>query len=87
MEPCSGRPQSSVGGGKVLFIDFRHPQIKRLITSRDTYSFDAVFDIFIRDSVLPNLESCFPELKKRDFDALLRRLQSMLSTSRLIQRI
>ena len=39
-------------------------------------SFDAVFDIFIRDSVLPHLESAFPELRKRDFDALLRKLQS-----------
>jgi len=35
-----------------------------------------VFDIFIRDSVLPHLEGVFPDLRKRDFDALLRKLQS-----------
>jgi hypothetical protein len=35
-----------------------------------------VFDIFIRDSVFPHLESCFPDLRKRDFDSLLKRLQS-----------
>jgi molecular chaperone HtpG len=61
---------------KTLFVDFRHPQIKRLVGFRESLSFDAVFDIFIRDSVLPHLESAFPELRKRDFDALLRKLQS-----------
>lgn len=61
---------------KALFIDFRHPQIKRLVGFRESLQFDAVFDIFIRDSVLPHLESAFPELRKRDFDALLRKLQS-----------
>jgi molecular chaperone HtpG len=61
---------------RVLFIDFRHPHIKRLVGLRDSLSFDAVFDIFIRDSVLPHLEGAFPDLRKRDFDALLRKLQS-----------
>jgi hypothetical protein len=61
---------------RVLFIDFRHPHIKRLIELRESLSFDAVFDIFIRDSVLPHLETAFPDLRKRDFDALLRKLQS-----------
>lgn len=61
---------------KTLFVDFRHPQVKRLVGFRESLSFDAVFDIFIRDSVLPHLESAFPELQKRDFDALLRKLQS-----------
>lgn len=61
---------------KKLFIDFRHAQIARLVQLRESLSFDAVFDIFIRDSVLPHLESAFPELRKRDFDALLRKLQS-----------
>jgi molecular chaperone HtpG len=61
---------------RVLFIDFRHLNIKRLAGLRDSLSFDAVFDIFIRDSVLPHLEGAFPDLRKRDFDALLRKLQS-----------
>ena len=61
---------------RVLFVDFRHPQIERLVGLRESLSFDAVFDIFIRDSVLPHLENSFPELRKRDFDALLRKLQS-----------
>ena len=63
-------------GSKILFIDFRHPQVERLVQLRDSLSFDAVFDIFIRDFVLPHLENSFPELRKRDFDALLRKLQS-----------
>lgn len=61
---------------KVLFVDFRHAHIKRLVELREPASFDAVCDMFIRDSVLPHLESAFPELRKRDFDALLRKLQS-----------
>jgi molecular chaperone HtpG len=61
---------------RTLFVDFRHSQIKRLVALRESLSFDAVFDIFIRDSVLPHLESAFPDLRKRDFDALLRKLQS-----------
>jgi len=69
-------PPVKNGTEKTLFVDFRHPQIKRLVGFRDSLSFDAVFDIFIRDSVLPHLESSFPELRKRDFDALLRKLQS-----------
>jgi len=63
-------------GGRTLFIDFRHSHIKRLVALRDSFSFDALFDIFIRDSILPHLEAVFPELRKRDFDALLRKLQS-----------
>lgn len=62
--------------GRTLFVDFRHAQVKRLVALRESLSFDAVFDIFIRDSVLPHLESAFPDLRKRDFDALLRKLQS-----------
>ncbi|MGJ5208127.1 ATP-binding protein [Bradyrhizobium sp. HKCCYLR20261] len=69
-------PTSNPEGGKILFVDFRHPQIRRLVELRDSYSFDAVFDIFIRDSIFPSLESFFPDLRRRDFDALLRRLQS-----------
>jgi molecular chaperone HtpG len=69
-------PQSKNTTQKTLFVDFRHPQVKRLVAFRESFSFDAVFDIFIRDSVLPHLESAFPELRKRDFDALLRKLQS-----------
>ena len=64
------------GDDKVLFIDFRHAQVQRLIQLRESLSFDAVFDIFIRDFVLQHLEDAFPELQKRDFDALLRKLQS-----------
>ena len=64
------------GGDKTLFVDFRHSQFERLVKLRDSLSFDAVFDIFIRDFVLPHLESSFPELRKRDFDALLKKLQS-----------
>lgn len=64
------------GTDRVLFVDFRHPQIERLVGLRESLSFDAVFDIFIRDFVLPHLENSFPELRQRDFDALLRNLQS-----------
>jgi molecular chaperone HtpG len=67
-------PQSPAA--KTLYVDFRHPQIRRMVALREALSFDAVLDVFIRDSVLPHLESAFPELKKRDFDALLRKLQS-----------
>ena len=64
------------GGDKTLFVDFRHAQIERLVKLRESLSFEAVFDIFIRDFVLPHLENSFPELRKRDFDALLKKLQS-----------
>jgi len=69
-------PPSQNARDKTLFVDFRHAHIKRLVELRESLSFDAVFDIFIRDSVLPHLEGAFPELRKRDFDALLRKLQS-----------
>lgn len=61
---------------KTLFVDFKHPTISRIVQLRESMSFEAVFDVFIRDSVLPHLEAAFPELRKRDFDALLRKLQS-----------
>ncbi|GAB5444328.1 MAG: hypothetical protein Fues2KO_46770 [Fuerstiella sp.] len=69
-------PPQTQGNERTLFVDFQHPQIARLVQLRESLSFDAVFDIFIRDSVLPHLESSFPDLRKRDFDALLRKLQS-----------
>ncbi|WP_029131785.1 ATP-binding protein [Sedimenticola selenatireducens] len=69
-------PPSAKNTERVLFVDFQHPQISRLVELRESLSFDAVFDIFIRDAVLPHLESAFPDLRKRDFDSLLRKLQS-----------
>ncbi|MCA9474142.1 MAG: ATP-binding protein [Nitrospira sp.] len=60
----------------ILFFDFRHQNIQRLVGLRDSLSFDAVCDIFIRDYVLLHLENAYPELRKRDFDAMLRKLQS-----------
>ena len=69
-------PPSARNNERVLFVDFRHPQIARLVQLRESLSFDAVFDIFIRDAVLTHLESAFPDLRKRDFDSLLRKLQS-----------
>lgn len=69
-------PAISQAKERTLFVDFRHPHVKRLVDFRESLSFDAVFDIFIRDSVLPHLEAAFPDLRKRDFDALLRKLQS-----------
>ena len=75
MGPCLWSPKVA-DGNKILFVDFRHSQIERLVKLRDLLSFHAVFDIFIRDFVLPHLESSFPELRKRDFDVLLKKLQS-----------
>ena len=62
--------------GRTLFVDFRHPQVERLVKLRESLSFDAILDVFIRDFVLAHLESAFPDLRKRDFDALLKKLQS-----------
>lgn len=69
-------PPPQAPSSKTLYVDFRHTQIRRMIALREALSFDAVLDVFIRDSVLPQLEGAFPELRKRDFDALLRKLQS-----------
>lgn len=69
-------PAKKSTGELVLFLDFRHEHVKRLVGLRDSLSFDAVCDIFIRDYVLSHLENAFPELQKRDFDSMLRKLQS-----------
>ncbi len=69
-------PREEVGKDKVLFVDFRHPNIQRLLALRGRLSFDSILDVFIRDSILPHLETSFPELRRRDFDALLRMVQS-----------
>ncbi len=69
-------PPKTSAADLILFFDFRHRNIKRLVGLRDSLSFDAVCDIFIRDHVLPHLESAYPELRKRDFDTMLRKLQS-----------
>lgn len=69
-------PPKKPSNDLVLFLDFRHEHIKRLVGLCNSLSFDAVCDIFIRDYVLPHLENAFPELRKRDFDTMLRKLQS-----------
>lgn len=69
-------PQKKSTTDLVLFLDFRHQYIRRLVGLRDSLSFDAICDIFIRDHVLPHLENAFPELRKRDFDTMLKKLQS-----------
>jgi hypothetical protein len=69
-------PPKKSTGGLVLILDFRHQHIRRLVSLREALSFDAVCDIFIRDHVLPHLETAFPELRKRDFDTMLKKLQS-----------
>lgn len=68
--------QPETGSGISLFIDFSRPNVKRLVGLRDAVAFDALCDVFIRDNVLPHMEMSFPELKKRDFDTMLRKLQS-----------
>ena len=69
-------PQKKSSTDIVLFVDFRHQHIRRLVGLRDSLSFDAICDIFIRDNILPHLENAFPELRKRDFDTMLKKLQS-----------
>ena len=60
----------------VLFLDFGHSNIERLIELRSSLAFDNACLIFARDYILPHLEQAFPELKRRDFDLLLQKLQS-----------
>jgi molecular chaperone HtpG len=78
-------PPKGSGAGMVLIVDLRHPNLQRLIKMGDyhasgapvdPYAYDALFDRFVCDTVFPHLESAFPELRNRDFDVLLRRLQS-----------
>jgi molecular chaperone HtpG len=69
-------PPKSQGTGMVLVVDLSHSNVQRLMNAGTSLAADAVFDMFVRDSVFPHLESAFPELRSRDFDLLLRRLQS-----------
>jgi molecular chaperone HtpG len=61
-----------------VFVDFRHDLVKRLVKLRESSSFEAMADMFIRDYILPQLEGAFPDLRRRDFDALLKKLQSSM---------
>ena len=69
-------PPRSSGAGMVLFVDVRRPQLRRLIDAPYSLGYEALFDMFVRDSVFPHLQSVFPELRSRDFDMLLKKLQS-----------
>lgn len=69
-------PSKTQGTGMVLILDLRHANILRLMNAGTSLAADALFDMFVRDSIFPHLENAFPELRSRDFDSLLRRLQS-----------
>lgn len=69
-------PPKSQGTGMVLIVDLSHPNVQRLMNAGSSLAADAIFDMFVRESVFPHLEGAFPELRSRDFDLLLRRLQS-----------
>lgn len=69
-------PQKKHNSRITLYIDLRHSYVMRLIDLQYSLSIDALYDVFIRDHVLPHLEIAFPELRKRDFDKMLKKLQS-----------
>ncbi len=71
-------PPKSPGIGMMLFVDVQHPQIRRIMDFRSSLAYESVFDVFLRDSVFPHLEGAFPELRTRDFDLMLKRLQSTM---------
>ncbi len=71
-------PPAKSGAAMVLFVNLNHAQVRRLIEVRHSLGYDAILDVFVRDSVFPHLESAFPDLRKRDFDTLLKRLQSTI---------
>ncbi len=73
-------PPPSTGVSMTLFVDFRHPHIRRLVQIKDPLSSDSILDIFIRDYIFPHLENAYPDLKKRDFDALLKKIQSSVES-------
>jgi molecular chaperone HtpG len=59
-----------------VVIDPNHEQVQRLLKSESSQAYGGLIDVFVRDSVFPHLEAAFPELRSRDFDLLLRRIQS-----------
>ena len=69
-------PPNTPANQMVLFLDFRHSNIKRMVELRNSLSYENACMIFVRDYILPHLEGAYPELKRRDFDMLLQRLQS-----------
>lgn len=69
-------PSRTKGADVLLVVDTRHPQIQRLIEARQSLGYTAVFDMFVRDTAFPHLEGAFPELRRRGFDMLMKRLQT-----------
>lgn len=67
----------------VIVIDVKNAQVQRIINAATSPASAGLIDVFVRDSVFPHLEAAFPELRSRDFDMLLSRIQTTFEQFRV----
>ena len=67
----------------VIWVDMRHPHIKKLIDYKGSRGYGALIDLFVRDYIFPLIKNVIPSVTSDGFEVLLKRLQSRMEIMRI----
>lgn len=75
----SGKTTPSI----LVWVDIRHPHIRKLIDYKGSRGYGALIDLFVRDYVFPLIKNAIPSVTSDGFEVLLKRLQSRMEIMRI----
>lgn len=76
-------PSGKITPSLLIWIDMRHPTIRKLIDYKGSRAYGALIDLFVRDYVFPLIKNAIPSITSDGFEVLLKRLQSRMEIMRI----
>ena len=76
-------PSTETTSSIVIWVDMRHPHIKKLIDYKGSRGYGALIDLFVRDYIFPLIKNVIPSVTSDGFEVLLKRLQSRMEIMRI----
>jgi len=67
----------------LVWVDIRHPHIRKLIDYKGSRGYGALIDLFVRDYIFPLIKNAVPSVTSDGFEVLLKRLQSRMEIMRI----
>jgi len=67
----------------LVWVDIRHPHIRKLIDYKGSRGYGALIDLFVRDYIFPLIKNAIPSVTSDGFEVLLKRLQSRMEIMRI----
>jgi molecular chaperone HtpG len=76
-------PSGKTTPSLLIWIDMRHPTIRKLIDYKGSRGYGALIDLFVRDYVFPLIKNAIPSITSDGFEVLLKQLQSRMEIMRI----